>query len=53
MKTIQSRALIAALAVTVASTAALQAVPAQAETKILFNRFVPAKHPFNTGMFVP
>jgi TRAP-type transport system periplasmic protein len=53
MKTNQSRALIAALAVTVASTAALQAVPAQAETKILFNRFVPAKHPFNTGMFVP
>lgn len=26
---------------------------AQAETKILFNRFVPPKHPFNTGMFIP
>jgi TRAP-type transport system periplasmic protein len=28
-------------------------VPASAETKLLFNRFVPAKHPFNTGMFEP
>ena len=27
--------------------------PASAETKFLFNRFVPAKHPFNTGMFEP
>ena len=53
MKRIQSRALIAALAVTAASSAWLHAAPANAETKILFNRFVPAKHPFNTGMFVP
>ncbi len=27
--------------------------PASAETEILFNRFVPAKHPFNVGMFIP
>ena len=26
---------------------------AKAETKILFNRFVPPKHPFNVGMFIP
>ncbi len=29
------------------------AAPAKAETKILFNIFVPPKHPFNTGMFRP
>lgn len=29
------------------------AAPASAETKILFNRFVPPKHPFNVGMFIP
>ena len=45
--------MIAALAVTAASSAWLHAAPANAETKILLNRFVPAKHPFNTGMFVP
>lgn len=27
--------------------------PVAAETEILFNRFVPAKHPFNVGMFIP
>ncbi|MEE8172363.1 MAG: TRAP transporter substrate-binding protein, partial [Alphaproteobacteria bacterium] len=27
--------------------------PASAETTLLFNRFVPAKHPFNVGMFIP
>jgi TRAP-type C4-dicarboxylate transport system substrate-binding protein len=27
--------------------------PAKAEINILFNRFVPAKHPFNVGMFIP
>jgi TRAP-type transport system periplasmic protein len=32
---------------------ALSVTPAQAETEVLFNRFVPAKHPFNVGMFVP
>jgi TRAP-type C4-dicarboxylate transport system substrate-binding protein len=53
MKEFHFRALIAALAVTVVSGAWLQATPATAQTKILFNRFVPAKHPFNTGMFVP
>ena len=29
------------------------AAPAMAETELLFNRFVPPKHPFNTGMFIP
>ena len=45
--------LVAAASVTAVSGASLGAMPAQAETKILFNRFVPPKHPFNTGMFVP
>jgi TRAP-type transport system periplasmic protein len=27
--------------------------PTKAETNVLFNRFVPAKHPFNVGMFIP
>jgi TRAP-type C4-dicarboxylate transport system substrate-binding protein len=31
----------------------LSAGTASAETKLLFNRFVPPKHPFNTGMFEP
>jgi TRAP-type C4-dicarboxylate transport system substrate-binding protein len=26
---------------------------AQAETELLFNRFVPPKHPFDLGMFIP
>ena len=34
-------------------TSLLAAVPATAETELLFNRFVPPKHPFNTGMFIP
>ena len=38
---------------TVLTSGALTAVPAKAETEILFNRFVPAKHPFNVGMFIP
>jgi TRAP-type C4-dicarboxylate transport system substrate-binding protein len=29
------------------------ATPATAETKLLFNLFVPVKHPFHTGMFKP
>ncbi len=29
------------------------ATQASAETTLLFNRFVPAKHPFNVGMFIP
>ena len=33
--------------------ASLASSPASAETEILFNRFVPAKHPFNVGMFIP
>ena len=43
----------AALATAIAGATLLAAMPAGAETKILFNRFVPAKHPFNVGMFVP
>lgn len=31
----------------------MSATPANAETKVLFNRFVPPKHPFNVGMFIP
>jgi len=31
----------------------LAVVPAAAETELLFNRFVPPKHPLNTGMFIP
>ena len=38
---------------TVLTGGVLTAVPAKAETEILFNRFVPAKHPFNVGMFIP
>ena len=29
------------------------ASPVKAETELLFNLFVPPKHPFNTGMFIP
>ncbi|MGI9378219.1 MAG: TRAP transporter substrate-binding protein DctP [Methyloligellaceae bacterium] len=29
------------------------ASPAKAEVELLFNIFVPPKHPFNTGMFIP
>ena len=43
----------AAIAATLAAATLLVAMPASAETKILFNRFVPPKHPFNVGMFVP
>jgi len=32
---------------------AISVAPAKAETTVLFNRFVPAKHPFNVGMFIP
>ena len=46
-----------ALAAVAGGVAALGGVSipgeANAETKILFNRFVPAKHPFNVGMFIP
>jgi TRAP-type transport system periplasmic protein len=48
-RTFISGASLAAIAlISVVGTA-----PASAETKFLFNRFVPAKHPFNTGMFEP
>ena len=42
-----------ALAAALAGATLFAALPAGAETKILFNRFVPPKHPFNTGMFIP
>lgn len=51
MRSIQAKSVLAATAVAVLGS--LAAVPAQAETKLLFNRFVPVKHPFNTGMFEP
>lgn len=51
MRSLQAKTVLAATAVAV--LASLAAVPAQAETKLLFNRFVPVKHPFNTGMFEP
>lgn len=38
---------------TVIFTPMMIQVSVQAETKILFNRFVPPKHPFNVGMFIP
>jgi TRAP-type C4-dicarboxylate transport system substrate-binding protein len=34
-------------------TGVFSIAPTKAETKVLFNRFVPAKHPFNVGMFIP
>lgn len=40
-------------AAAVALSAMSFSAPAVAETKLLFNLFVPAKHPFNTGMFQP
>ncbi|MDA0240396.1 MAG: TRAP transporter substrate-binding protein [Proteobacteria bacterium] len=46
-----SLAIAVAVGAIVAGT--MHATPANAETKILFNRFVPPKHPFNVGMFIP
>lgn len=43
---------VAAAAVATFTVVGLSA-PVSAETKLLFNRFVPVKHPFNTGMFEP
>lgn len=37
----------------IAVISVIGSAPASAETKLLFNRFVPVKHPFNTGMFEP
>jgi len=49
-----SKFLLSAASVTaVALISVAGSVPASAETKLLFNRFVPVKHPFNTGMFEP
>lgn len=44
---------ISAAAVVGAGTLMVSAAPVTAQTKLLFNRFVPVKHPFNTGMFEP
>lgn len=53
MKTV-SRLIVSGLVCAVAAPAILlAATPASAETNILFNRFVPPKHPFNVGMFIP
>lgn len=49
LKYVVSAAALAAVAI----VPLFGATPASAETKILFNRFVPVKHPFNTGMFEP
>ena len=48
-----SRNATSMLAAALAGATLFAALPASAETKVLFNRFVPPKHPFNTGMFVP
>jgi TRAP-type C4-dicarboxylate transport system substrate-binding protein len=48
-----SRNATAVLAAALAGATLFAALPASAETKVLFNRFVPPKHPFNTGMFIP
>jgi TRAP-type C4-dicarboxylate transport system substrate-binding protein len=52
-----TRILNVALAAAVGGAAvfggALSIAPAKAETELLFNRFLPAKHPFNVGMFIP
>lgn len=46
-------AITAATLAAVATVPLLAATPVSADTKLLFNRFVPVKHPFNTGMFEP
>ena len=48
-----SRNATSVLAAALAGATLFAALPASAETKILFNRFVPPKHPFNVGMFIP
>ena len=53
MKKLVHAALAATIAGTAIAGATLWAVPANAETKLLFNIFVPRKHPFNVGMFQP
>ncbi|MEK9645268.1 MAG: hypothetical protein VW547_06960 [Alphaproteobacteria bacterium] len=44
---------VSVIAAGVIAVVALSASMASAETKLLFNRFVPPKHTFNTGMFEP
>jgi len=45
--------LFAAISAAAVIAGAAITTPASAETTLLFNRFVPAKHPFNVGMFIP
>lgn len=45
--------LLAAIGAAALIGSAALATPAVAQTELLFNRFVPAKHPFNVGMFIP
>ena len=45
--------LFAAVSAAAIIAGAATATPASAETTLLFNRFLPAKHPFNVGMFIP
>ena len=45
--------LFAAVSAAAIIAGAAISTPAGAETTLLFNRFVPAKHPFNVGMFIP
>jgi TRAP-type C4-dicarboxylate transport system substrate-binding protein len=45
--------LFAAVSAAAIIAGAAIATPASAETTLLFNRFLPAKHPFNVGMFIP
>ena len=49
MKTLMATVGVTALAIGMLAGGS----PASAETTLLFNRFVPAKHPFNVGMFIP
>ena len=54
MTNTSSKAAVAGvIALTAAGAILAHPAPATAETKLLFNRFVPVKHPFNTGMFEP
>lgn len=49
MKTLMATVGVTALAIGMLAGGS----PASAETTLLFNRFIPAKHPFNVGMFIP
>lgn len=53
INTVSRSAIAATVVLAGVGTICATAVPATAQTKLLFNRFVPVKHPFNTGMFEP